>query len=89
MKINTTYFHVILTSPFGPIIAVDGGTGNYYVTEGTNKEWKGFGREKRKAYEWYGYLCRKAVAERNEKTKFIKKKNPFLNPFEGLKNFKF
>jgi len=85
MEINTTYFKVILKSPFGPVIAIDGGSEIYYVKEGTDKEWKGFGRDKRKAYEWYEYACRKAVAERNEKTKFIKKKDPV----KGLKHFKF
>ena len=75
--VNGDHFRIILKSVYGQILAVDGYTGIFYTKEKPEAPWKAQGTNKKKAYEWYSFLCRKASAERKEKTKFIKKSNPF------------
>ena len=82
-EVNTDHFRIIRKSVFGQVLAIDGWTNIYYTQEKYGAPWKAQGTDKKKAYEWYAFLCRKATAERKEKTKFIKKPDPF----KGLKNF--
>ena len=84
-NVNTDHLRIIRKSVFGQILAIDGITEIYYTQEKYGAPWIAQGKDKKKAYEWYSFLCRRANAERKEKTKFINKPDPF----EGLKNFKF
>ena len=55
----------------------------YYVKE-CNNNWREVGTDKKKAIEYYQYLCRKVNAEHNSVNRFIKQSDPF----KKLKNIK-
>lgn len=68
------HLNIILKSVYGQFLAIDPITGVYYTKEDRNSSWKEQ-KSKSKAYEYYSFLCRRAHAQRKEKTKFIKKPN--------------